>query len=501
MTANEKPTRRSPTKKPKAEETIAQAALRVALANYEVGKSETGVLFARRKRGHVIRALEGRAFKSELADLLEQEDGKLLNDTSFTQARSVLEARARKCEPTRVWVRCGRFTDSRGRLCIAVDMGDHEEHVVVVRPGKWTVTKKAPEGMLFGRSPLTGAFPEPERGGDITLMKKLINMSDEDFDLVVAMVVSYFNPTVSHLAMYIKGEPGTAKSSVHRFISSLIDPSPVPMRRMPKSEDDLVVAASQSYAFGYENVSQISKQFSDALCSIITGVGTAKRALYTNADVAAIATGKRILFLNGVEIQGMGDDLVDRLVVITLKRIDTRGRELEEFIDSEFERLWPQLFGAILDVLAGTLRMIANGDQHLEERPRMADAAEWLNAVDAERGTDALDTYLRSMETVAMESVGDDPVVVALRKWLESPQLGGEWSGSTARLLDNLSAYKPEDRHLADQWPRSSKGLGKRLAMHAPTLRKAGWEVEREVLRSGAKWTICLPDEDGGDDA
>jgi ABC-type phosphonate transport system ATPase subunit len=78
------------------------------------------------------------------------------------------------------------------------------------------------------------------------------------------------------------GETGTAKSTLVAVLRTLVDPQEPALRRPPREERDLFIAASTNHVLAYDNLSVMPDWLSDALCRISTGGGYAARMLYTD---------------------------------------------------------------------------------------------------------------------------------------------------------------------------------------------------------------------------
>ena len=72
------------------------------------------------------------------------------------------------------------------------------------------------------------------------------------------------------------------------MIRKSIDPNKVDLRAAPKKVEDIFVNAANNHLVSYNNLSKITIDCSDALCSLSTGGGYATRQLYTNSDEVAI---------------------------------------------------------------------------------------------------------------------------------------------------------------------------------------------------------------------
>jgi hypothetical protein len=100
---------------------------------------------------------------------------------NVTGTVDLLEAQASGGERVPVHVRCARSEDG-----LVIDLGDADGRAVIVRQGRWRVAASPPSGVLFRRTRMTAALPQPVRGGSLDELRDLINVSDEGWDLVRA---------------------------------------------------------------------------------------------------------------------------------------------------------------------------------------------------------------------------------------------------------------------------------------------------------------------------
>lgn len=117
----------------------------------------------------------------------------------------------------------------------------------------------------------------------------------------------------------------------------------------------------------------------------------------------------------------------------------------------------------------------------LASKPRMADFARIVAAVDAMLGTDGLTAYLEKQGALAADSLSADPFIEAIQR-IDS------FEGTAADLLDRLTPDKPPR-----SWPTAARVATQRLRRHAPALRRAGFEVCDDGGHNKRKvtvWTI-----------
>src|SRR5262249_47239873 len=140
----------------------------------------------------------------------------------------------------------------------------------------------------------------------------------------------------------------------------------------------------------------------------------------------------------------------------------------------------PRIFGALLDLLAGGLRM--RGKAKLTRNVRMSDFVTHCEECFQAAGREP-EWFLKLFEAMRGETVaaplGDWPVYPHLLCLLDASK--NEFSGTATNLLKWLNktpdAY--EARRLAD-WPKTPNGLSGQLTRHAQALEAAGVSVRRE---------------------
>lgn len=102
----------------------------------------------------------------------------------------------------------------------------------------------------------------------------------------------------------------------------------------------------------------------------------------------------------------------------------------------------------------------------LTARPRMADFANVLAALDLATGWDSLAHYMTAQEAVAEDIVATDRFLIELAAKVKQP-----WHGTGREL------YEPLDRPADDKYWPEMRGVAGKLRRVGPDLRKAGWKV------------------------
>jgi hypothetical protein len=336
--------------------------------------------------------------------------------------------------------------------------------------------------MLFRRTATTAALPEPTRGS-LDELWQVLNVAEADRPVLAAVLVAALIPDMPHPIVLVQGEHGAGKSTGTKTIASVIDPSTVPLRKPPRDLDQWTTAAIGSHVVAVDNLSTLPDWLSDALCRASTGDGDVRRKLYTDGDLHVVSF-RRQVFLNGIDLGAIRDDLADRLVTIELHRIDETKRLRDSDLASAWKVAHPKALGGLLDL---AVQVLATRDEVVLERsPRMADFAHVLATVDLILGTDGMSRYRALAGTMAEDSVTNNPVTSAMSEVIRT-----QWQGSMAELLDLLDEHRGEARP-AKGWPTSARQLSALLKRSAPSLRRVGWKVEQTDQHSerGLVWSL-----------
>lgn len=452
---------------PGAKKSTADRLVELGRSRYHFGQSVEGDPFGVPKDGPRIARLlrgQGGSLRADMAAAYLETFSKTPTQSALADAVCVLEGLALRGprEPLHV-----RHASHDG--AVWVDLGDATGRAVQVTASGWTVETSPP--VLFRRSALTGALPEPE-AGELCEWRRFLNVTDETWALLVGCLVSTLHPDYPHPVLALQGEQGSAKSTTARQYIDLVDPSAAPLRSAPRDIGEWVTVAAGSAVIGLDNVSHIPAWLSDALCRAVTGDGFPRRALYSDGDIVVTAF-RRAVVLNGIDMGALSGDLVDRAAFVELKRIPKERRRLDNDLARDFAAARPALLGGLFDLVAATLYHLPA--VKLSGYPRMADHAKVLAALDMAADLGALSAFLAVAGRAFEEAVDGDQVAAAVRRFAETRD---EWSGELADLLETLTqALRTPDRP-PKGWPPDAARLSGRLKRAAPALRAVGVAVE-----------------------
>jgi hypothetical protein len=469
----------------------------LALDRYHFGVAEDGQPYAVKPGRHVVRMLRGgkNSLRAELSKAYYQKHKKAAPQQALADALLVLEGMAQDQDPNQVHLRVAA-ADS----VVWLDLGDAAETVVRIDANGWQVVRDGVP-VLFRRTGLTGALPNPQSASHASHASHNSYLSLETFDplwwhvnvaaadrpLVLAcLIAALTDPESPHPILSLFGEQGTGKSTGCRRLISLIDPSPVPLRKPPRDPEGWVTAAQGSWVVALDNLSTVPDWLSDSLCRAATGDGDVRRALYTDSDLAVFAF-RRCIILNGIDVGALRGDLADRTLPINLDRIEESARLTERQLNERWTQDQPRIFGDLLSLAASLIKRLPS--VRLASSPRMADFARILAAVDQILGTNGLIRFAERARTMAEDTLSSDPFISAMA------EARIDFHGKSADLLIKITPDEQGWRPPRN-WPKDPRMVTSLLRRNAPAMRKVGWVVEEgeDLHYNHAIWTVISPE-------
>jgi hypothetical protein len=233
----------------------------------------------------------------------------------------------------------------------------------------------------------------------------------------------------------------------------------------------------------FDNLSHLQDWAIDILCRLVTGEGDSKRRLYSD-DEDVIYELKRLVLVNGINPPADRPDFTDRCLPIELERLDDDKRMPEEALWALAAQDHPKWLGAVLTLLSKALACRAR--VKLSRFPRLADWGTFAAAV-YEAAGDGAEQFLTDWQWVVKKQhqavIEGSPGAQALLTFMDQREW---WSGTASQLYDRLTPVVEELKLAHDRaWPRSAKGLGRRLGELQPVLKDLGLICERARTPGG----------------
>jgi hypothetical protein len=431
---------------------------------------------------------KGSPFFKTIAERYEAETGEVLSGSDIKDVMQVLEGRARKethtptGEPIPVTLHLRR-ADLEPRAgtprTLLVDLGTHTGQLVQVTAQGWKLISETSE--IFRRSALTGPMPTPvATDGDpatelVTMLARHVNATEEELRLIAAWAITAFM-NIERPILWITGRQGSGKSNAARFMVDLLDPSKVSARPMPKDEENWYRMAHQSAVMSFDNLSSLSKQWSDTLCRAVTGDSLVQRQRYADEELSIVVFTSAII-MTSINPQAARGDLVSRLLPIHLEPLTHSVPR--STLDKELKQAKPVLLGHLFSLIGQVFAQLE--EEHTTAAHRLGDFATVLQALDQITGW----TTLQHFQTLSAQSLAEllegDLVGAAVVDLVQSSHQGS-WTGTVQELLKALETRRPDT---ARAWPQTPKALGGILEDIAPVLAQHHLQLVRKRTKTG----------------
>ena len=410
--------------------------------------------------------------------------GQPLSPSGLKAALSLLQQKALASTPAgelpvRVGVvRAGPGFDLERNDAVVVDLCDRGAAVKISGNGPELVK---PSPIAFLRPPGMLALPEPVLDEFIPVRDALAPLlpfalaPDDDRPIVLAVfLLAALLPLIPQPILVLTGEQGAGKSWLAKALRAVIDPHATPLRRPPRDERELFIAAHNNYVLAYDNLSGLPAWLGDALCVISSGGGYAARKLYTDSEEVIFPV-RRPVVLTAIHAPLTRPDLVDRMFFVEVSRAGSPRSELD--LEQVLEATRARLLGALAHSLTIALGL---WQQYPIPQPiRLVDVHRLACAAAQYPGfgwsPEAVDRALRNNRDHLRQRVLEASPVGPLL--VEVASLG--FRGTTRQLLGHLAGMAPNIQARRGDFPTSPEALAKTLTELEPYLRAQGVVVRR----------------------
>jgi len=368
------------------------------------------------------------------------------------------------------------------------DLSNEQWQAVKTTETGWQVIDDPP--VLFKR--LSHQKPQalPSSNGSIDDLKpSLAGIPEQEHrELVTTWLISCLVPGFSHPILVPYGDQGGGKTTLSKGVKTIIDPSLIDTLGLVGEQRELVQTLAHHWLLPYDNLSSLSREVQNIFCRTITGASYCKRKLYSD-DEDIITKNRNCLIISGINYPATAPDLLDRCILIKLKRFSNSGRNKKDAaLDSEFKAALPSIMGGMFEILSKAMQL--KNKIKLSVLPRMADFAEWGYAIAeamGDGGQSFLSTYQENIKLRNSEIISANPVASSITDFMADRK---EWTGNSTELLDELEALMSEKEQRSKAWPKTANVFTRRLNELKTNLSEAGIKIETSRTKQGRFITL-----------
>ncbi len=170
-----------------------------------------GVCVGDHRETHKLRSRSGKAW---LVSLFVDKFDKSPGSQAMADAANTLEALALRGSEERVYVRIAAV-DGR----IYIDLVDATWRCIEINRTSWRIISNPP--VRFRRPKGLLPLPVPQPGGSVSDLRKFVNVTtDNDFVLLVSLLVAWLRGRGPYPVLVENGEQGSAKSTLTRILNA-----------------------------------------------------------------------------------------------------------------------------------------------------------------------------------------------------------------------------------------------------------------------------------------
>ncbi len=418
--------------------------------------------------------------------------GDTLTAAQLDEVSRIHRSQAGESEEREVYIRNAAPTSDRSYI----DLNDGQNTIIEVDAHGWRVSENPP--VIFKRPSSMGALPFPEKNGSIEPLKEIFNLErEEDFPVIIAALAYILrgcpNSHGTYPVIVATGREGSAKSTFMKIIKKLIDPGS-PQTRTPTNDlKDLFIGANNVLIYSLDNVSFVIQEMSDALCSLATGGGFARKMNYTD-DEETIFDIRRVILLNGISFN-IAPDLLSRSILIELRPPAVYRTETE--IWETVERINASVLGGLLTMISAAMRheqIVKDEKNQIEQddiQTRLADFKIFSIAFERGQGWPEgmiISSLLAAQKDMLEEKASEDPSIQVI---VNIVQEKGVWVGSASQLFNEINSRSCD----FNARPKSAVKLGLLLKRSYKVLESQGINITQERVGGGSRrWELSTFD-------
>lgn len=424
-------------------------------------------------------SIESKDFNTYVSHKFRETTGKILPDKIVEEVKKDLYYKQFQKDTSETNFRIKRIGNT-----VYYDLNNKLLQYVKIDENGWEIL----EGNIdyFSYNPIETEQVVPKHGGDIDLLRKYVNFSEEGWILFKAYLVSCFYEGIQHPLMNVNGVWGSGKSTVAKLVKSLVDPAKHLLTDMPTTKKDFVATLVSSYYVAFDNLSKLTPKQSDMICKCITGGSASFRELFTDMELVNVSY-DALVSMNGISDVITRGDLADRTLYFESLMIDEDKRNPENEFWGEFNKDKPYILGGIFDILSKAIALYPT--IQLKKIHRLGDFHKLGCAIAKAMSTDLEAVFcelLKENKRKQLENTFDNTTMLkATFDYLDIHE-DNRYEGTVSQLYASVKAFIKndyEDKYSLRMFPAADNSYGRKLKGYTQLCKELGWDVH--LHRSG----------------
>lgn len=418
-----------------------------------------------------------------LTDEYRREHNDVVSRKDVGDCMASVEAACSKASSARLELRSARADNGDYWM----DLAGADGAVVQLSTTGWHVREHPEEGIFFRRTNSLRELPGPIETSESVnsrdrlhvLLKRFVNVSDEDWPLLVAWMITHLIPGFVPPVCLLVSEADAGKSTATMSVRFALEGQLTKGAQMSTKADDIAVTMSSERLTVFNNVSKISKDQSDFLCQVVDGTEYTKRKLHTDSDVARLEINPSVL-MNGITTGELRADFKTRAVRLELKPL-YGARWSDEEVKQALIDSHPEMLGCLLTITCQVLGLLPVVEVP-QPQPRMIDYARVLTALDQlwELEGGPLRRFGMSLDEMSLDAL-DDLLFQTVHSLVVQPNclIAGGWSTelSVTQLREAVNERKVQQN--IDLVQREQRGMFERSEQMSSAIRRSKPDWER----------------------
>ena len=362
---------------------------------------------------------------------------------------------------------------------------DENKKCIQIRANKVKFTKTPKYYFLQKRNTLPQTIPKKTDVGLYDLLRKYINLNDDDYKLFLTYLCQLFMYNTAHMICIISSEHGSGKSTFTRIIRRLVDPTRAENALVPKSIDDLLNHCANNNVVCFDNTKCLSNDESDVLCAAVTGATLPKRTLYTTSEETLLFL-KNIVIINGINIIPKKSDFIERSLLFELQKMTTDKRKSENEFFSEFEKDKPFIMYRIFKTVSEAMKV--KETLKLDKSHRMYDAFFDMCAIAVALGFDLeeyQEIFFENNKKLELAYAENNSFVNAIVDYMQFVMNDRVFSATMTQAYRIIGKY-----YDGSDFPKSASAFSRKLHEEESAIREMGYHCVTKLRKDATHLTI-----------